>query len=80
MQFFNKEGEKVFRFIKYFVHEWRNYKYYKKWYEYHKTYKNRLDYAFRNAKIRLSHCDCYGNECRKFGGKCDICNENKKGR
>jgi hypothetical protein len=45
-----------------------------------KPYKNRLDFAFRNAKIRCSYCDRYGKKCRKFGGNCDICSENKKGR
>lgn len=42
-----------------------------------KSYKNRLDFAFRNAKMKLSHCVCYGKECRKFGGNCDICYSEK---
>lgn len=39
-----------------------------------KPYKNRLDYAWRNAKIRWSHRDRYGRKCRKHGGNCEKCN------
>ena len=90
----------MFRFIKYFVYEWRNYPWHKAWCDDYKNrepdtfrkmeqsdlkrgikpYKNRFDFAFRNAKIKTLHCDVYGRKCRKFGGNCDICNSKKKGR
>lgn len=39
-----------------------------------KPYKNRFDYAYRNAKIYHAHRDRYGRKCRKYKGDCVKCN------
>jgi hypothetical protein len=44
-----------------------------------KPYKNRFDYAYRNAKIRTKDCR-YTRTCRKYGGDCGVCPKAKKGR
>ena len=72
----------MIRFAKYFVYHWREYTFFR-WFwserqeqyqelidkgEYH--YKNRFDFAWRNAKVQWKHRDRYSKRCT---GDCEHC-------
>lgn len=78
--FLMQKGHKMTMFIKYFMIEWRKFPSFKwfcesrhlKWKgkDPKEQYRNRFDYAFRNAKIRYAHKDRYSKKCT---GDCENC-------
>lgn len=74
------ERRKILKFLRYFMHNWYGFPTFKwfcesrglKWKGKNpkEQYRNRFDYAWKNAKIQYAHRDMYSKRCT---GMCETC-------